>query len=78
MRRSSFQFPLTLAWTSTVHKVQGKTLEKIVVCLDKKTCRSPGQAYVALSRVKSLQGLNLIKFDDACILASNEVHSEME
>ena len=77
VRSSSFQFPLTLAWASTIHKVQGKTLDKIVVCLDKKTCKSPGQAYVALSRVKSLQGLNLIKFDNACIVASNEVRSEM-
>ena len=69
---------MSLAWASTVHKVQGKTLEKIVVSLDKKTCRSPGQAYVALSRVKSLAGLNLIKFDEACISVSNEVDLEME
>ena len=77
-KSSKFQFPLTLAWASTVHKVQGKTLEKIVVSLDKRTCRSPGQAYVALSRVKSLEGLYLIKFDEACISVSNEVNLEME
>ena len=39
------QFPLTLAWTTTIHKVQGLTLDEIVV--DVKGGRfSPGQAYV--------------------------------
>ena len=46
------QFPLTLAWATTIHKVQGLALNEIVV--DMKGGRfSPGQAYGAFCRVKN-------------------------
>ena len=71
------QFPLTLAWAITIHKVQGLTLDKIVV--DMKGNRfNPGQAYVALSRVKKLEGLHIINFNGKVIKASQDVKDEME
>ena len=45
------QFPLTLAWATTIHKVQGVTLDEIVVDMKGGTL-SPRQAYVAFIRVK--------------------------
>ncbi|ETW96863.1 MAG: hypothetical protein ETSY1_24910 [Candidatus Entotheonella factor] len=54
------QYPLRLAWGSTIHKAQGKTFDRVVVDLGRGTF-APGQAYVALSRCRTLEGLVLRK-----------------
>jgi len=52
------QFPLRLAWAVTIHKSQGKTYDSAIIDLGSRSF-APGQTYVALSRISSLDGLYL-------------------
>jgi len=54
------QYPLMLAWAITIHKSQGKTLPKAVIDFGYKAF-APGQVYVALSRVRSLNDIVLTR-----------------
>jgi ATP-dependent DNA helicase PIF1 len=62
------QIPLILAWSATIHKSQGCTLDS-VVCDIGNSVFCPGQAYVALSRVRCLEGLYLSGFKPSSIMA---------
>ena len=50
-------FPISLAWASTIHKAQGRSLDNIYT--DLRNLWAPGQAYVAMSRATSGGGVFL-------------------
>ncbi len=54
------QYPLMLAWAVTIHKSQGKTFDKVIIDFGRGTF-AHGQAYVALSRCTSLEGIILMQ-----------------
>jgi ATP-dependent DNA helicase PIF1 len=66
------QVPLILAWAVTIHKSQGATLEMAEMDIGS-SIFTTGQTYVALSRVKSIDGLYLKSFDYKKIVADEEV-----
>ncbi|KAI6779024.1 ATP-dependent DNA helicase-like protein [Emericellopsis cladophorae] len=65
------QLPLILAWALSIHKAQGQTLERVTVDLGK--VFEKGQAYVALSRATSQQGLQVKNFHKSKIMAHPRV-----
>lgn len=65
------QYPLRLAWAITVHKSQGMSLDAIEVDLSKSF--EKGMGYVALSRVRSLDGLTLLGLNDTAVQVRGEV-----
>ena len=71
------QIPLILAWALTIHKSQGATMDAIEVDAGSGIFEC-GQTYVALSRVKSLEGLYLSAFDVTRIKVNRKVQEFYE
>ena len=69
------QFPLVLAWTSKIHSVLGLTVDKNFVGLFK--IFAAGEAYVALSQVRTLQGLQILNYKTSTIRKDKRVQKEM-
>lgn len=66
------QYPLLLAYSLTIHRSQGQTLSQCSILLDS-TVWEDGQAYVALSRLKKLDNLTLLKYDPNVFKVSAKV-----
>lgn len=65
------QVPLILAYAISIHKAQGQTIERVKVDLGK--VFEKGQAYVALSRAVSKDGLQILRFDAKKVMAHPKV-----
>ena len=73
------QFPITLAWACTVHKVQGLTLDKTVISFEllKQRFFNYGQVYVAISRSTTLQGIHILgQIEHRHVRTNPRVHEE--
>lgn len=71
-------YPMTLAWATTIHKSQGATMDAAL--LDLAGLWEPGQLYVALSRVRSPDGIKVISWDPRAFKKDRKVsefHKEL-
>jgi ATP-dependent exoDNAse (exonuclease V) alpha subunit len=68
---SVINFPLTLAYATTIHRSQGATLDELWVDLSR--LWEPGHAYVALSRLRTGDGLKLLGWSPKSIITDPNV-----
>jgi ATP-dependent DNA helicase PIF1 len=66
------QIPLILSWAITIHKSQGATLDRCIIDIGSGVFEA-GQSYVALSRIKSLEGVSIMSYDVSRILVNKRV-----
>lgn len=71
VKASVTQLPLKLAWAVTVHKSQGMSLDEASIDLSKSF--EYGHGYVAISRVRSLEGLHLVGINEAAFKVNPRV-----
>lgn len=71
VQASRKQLPLILAWALSIHKAQGQTLERVKVDLGR--VFEKGQAYVALSRATTQEGLQVLRFQKDKVMAHPRV-----
>lgn len=71
VQASREQLPLILAWALSIHKAQGQTLARVKVDLGK--VFEKGQAYVALSRAVTQEGLQVLRFEKQKVMAHPRV-----
>jgi ATP-dependent DNA helicase PIF1 len=71
------QIPLILSWAITIHKSQGATLERCIIDIGDAVFES-GQSYVALSRIKSLEGVSITSYDVRKIYVNKRVRDFYE
>ncbi|MCP4344381.1 MAG: hypothetical protein GY795_02520, partial [Desulfobacterales bacterium] len=74
------QVPLCLCFAATVHKMQGASVDELVVTFKGQPPQllTYGLAYVALSRVRSLKGLYLLDFDEQVVRTDSRVRDEYD
>jgi ATP-dependent DNA helicase PIF1 len=68
------QIPLILSWAITIHKSQGATLDRCIIDIGGGVFEA-GQSYVALSRIKSLEGVSIMSYDVSRILVNKRVRA---
>ena len=67
--------PLQLAWALTIHKSQGATLDYVITNLSRREIFCHGQAYTALSRVRTLEGLFIEDISKSSIMCDKKVQN---
>lgn len=73
VQATASQFPVSLAWATTIHKAQGATLDCVIADLSR--LWDSGQAYVAMSRTKTAEGLHVLNFTRDSVIVDDRVRA---